>query len=878
MEKEIRLSKATQTGLYAAIIFVLIGLAILFNSMSGSLFDLAGKATQTTVMCGEEQCSEGHACLYDSCVVICTNNNGCLDGYECYAGSCELISSEGDTQSQTYTDGTEGESESTTAGVDPNQSDGTGDGSTDGSGDNQPECELDIDCGEKMLCVDNVCIEDTACYSDEDCSEGVCLTSSGECVGCLSDQNCPIYPVMTYCVVAENSCQQGCRSDLDCEEGEVCNEHVCEDEELGCVTAADCAENETCENSVCVAANLGCITNDECADGELCIDAVCIVGDCVDDLDCSDGETCNNNLCETETLDCITAVDCLGDEICENNICVAANLGCTTNGDCIGGVCINAACIVGDCVTDLDCSDGETCEDNLCTVASNSNNNNDPDACASNDECEEGYFCESQTCTEGCKTDEECGENKQCTVGVCEELTGCLSDFECSAGIDMTCVISGGETFGSCVIKSCLDDADCDEKTCVDDECTGTVSSDDVPTEGASCTVATQVVDCANGLGCDEATSACKTTCSGDADCKTGFYCYSGECFLDGDCFGSDLSPDPTMCADGFVCGEWDMVCGECSDDVICENPLFECFEGICVSDDYFGDDDDDDSDYGDDDDDDYDFGAGDDYDLGADDDLGEGYDLGDDYDLGLGNDLGDDYDLGTGDDLGDDSETGDPQIKSVTTGTQAKTKTVLTSQQLASGKKSSTFEKSGIVGQATESAQIDRKKASPVKYLLSFVVFMIIAAFATILVVMHRHETMHEAKLNQQQTMQNKTPNVSGEKPNMEQVPQQQMQIDPNIEQQFVTYIDTQVMAGQNQEVIINQLLGAGWNKEILNSLAEKYAAKFLTQNQREQILGYIRYYAAKGFPKDSIITGLINAGWKKELIEELMKENNVN
>ena len=162
-------------------------------------------------------------------------------------------------------------------------------------------------------------------------------------------------------------------------------------------------------------------------------------------------------------------------------------------------------------------------------------------------DCDDGYFCESQSCTEGCKSDEECDNGEQCTLGVCEELSGCLSDFECSAGIDMVCEIPGGQTFGNCVIKSCFDDADCDDldnstiDACVSDvceyypaHCSNEVLDED---EGDIDCGGSECVICAELSSCNE-----------NADCETD-YCYTAICEYecdDGDDSGEDITTKST--------------------------------------------------------------------------------------------------------------------------------------------------------------------------------------------------------------------------------------------------------------------------------------------------------------------------------------------
>ena len=92
-------------------------------------------------------------------------------------------------------------------------------------------------------------------------------------------------------------------------------------------------------------------------------------------------------------------------------------------------------------------------------------------------------------------------------------------------------------------------------------------------------------------------------------------------------------------------------------------------------------------------------------------------------------------------------------------------------------------------------------------------------------------------------------------------------------IEQNFVNYVESQLENGLTKDQVIVQLINLGWDKPTIQQLFTKYNAMFMDKNEREQILNYIRYYTAKGMPKESIKSALIKAGWKEEVIESLIK-----
>jgi hypothetical protein len=100
------------------------------------------------------------------------------------------------------------------------------------------------------------------------------------------------------------------------------------------------------------------------------------------------------------------------------------------------------------------------------------------------------------------------------------------------------------------------------------------------------------------------------------------------------------------------------------------------------------------------------------------------------------------------------------------------------------------------------------------------------------------------------------------------------EQKIDPYIEQQFTSYVESHINAGATKDQLYGLFIRAGWDKKTLDYLFDKHCLLFITPEERQQIENYIRFYVGKGLSRDSIRQGLVNAGWDQRVIEELMKE----
>lgn len=172
-----------------------------------------------------------------------------------------------------------------------------------------------------------------------------------------------------------------------------------------------------------------------------------------------------------------------------------------------------AACGGGDpgCKEDKDCGANKVCKSGKCE--------DKPTGCKDDTGCKSGEVCEQGTCkpkATGCKDDSECGTDKVCKNGKCEDkpTTGCKDDSECGTG--KVC------KNGKCEDKAtgCKDDAECGTgKVCKNGTCEDKATGCKDDTE------------CGTGKVCKNGTCEDKTTgCKDDAECGANKVCKNGKC------------------------------------------------------------------------------------------------------------------------------------------------------------------------------------------------------------------------------------------------------------------------------------------------------------------------------------------------------------
>jgi hypothetical protein len=272
------------------------------------------------------------------------------------------------------------------------------------------------------------------CFSDGECDDGNACTSDG----CKE----------TKCVHEHSDDPYCCMHDTECDDGNPCTEGKC----VGNVCKYQILSDEGC-----------CKTNMECDDG-----IGCTMDECAD-WTCKHtpvGAKCCTP--ETETIVCDDGNPCTIDQ-CINGLCqwqMVTTGCCEKDDDCMDCVdtVTGASCAVDHTVTPPQCK-GESCLDNICTMHS----------CA-NKLC---YYAPVSNC---CLTDQDCKDEKECTLDSCGADHKCKHEFQesccsnngmCNDGnictIDL-CDIPAGSLVGTCKyqkkVPCCTSEVDCAPKTC----------------------------------------------------------------------------------------------------------------------------------------------------------------------------------------------------------------------------------------------------------------------------------------------------------------------------------------------------------------------------------------------------------------------------
>lgn len=204
---------------------------------------------------------------------------------------------------------------------------GGGGGETPG----RTTCESRADCDGGQACTDGYC---GSCGSDRDCEFNErCNAASLRCEfrkgwgnDCTAHTDCALGMSCSQglCMPAELTVECGARG--QCPEGMRCNRQLlmCE-EDLGCRSSLDCAEGEVCNVGIgqCFP---GCTEENEaevCAGRQHCSNSLCV--ECEEDSECNPGFSCN-----VEAGRCVGAKSCFTDRDCEAGlICNRSTKSCT---------------------------------------------------------------------------------------------------------------------------------------------------------------------------------------------------------------------------------------------------------------------------------------------------------------------------------------------------------------------------------------------------------------------------------------------------------------------------------------------------------------------------------------------------------------------
>ncbi len=407
----------------------------------------------------------------------------------------------------------------------------------------------------------------------------VCDTTSGSCVGCTADAQCPdgtlCYPsgACTLCRGTAAGCPAG----------------------QYCLDGAQCVECRPGYNTDCDGNPDGPI----CSDGNACVK-------CRDNRDCRNSQLPGYDpaalYCDATAnacVECLRSEDCSGlTRYCEGGICVACDPNSSTG--CEGSYCVDGEggpecvpCVAGD--GSRPCQDGAYC------VSGESG-----DTCVecvdgdSTRACPEGYSCQGGQCWLDCQSSTDCGATSStpnCIGGVC---VACEASSDCAAGDPLFPVCANGLCV-QCAVDRAGIQAGCPDPEapyCYNNSCqqcspadqnADCVASPETPfcakVSPAGASDSYQCVQCVSdtyceGLDtgrpyCDPETHSC-VACDSARPCS-GQSCIGGlcqECGAGVDC----PAGTGTHCAGGQ--------CVQCSDPSECTNPAepFCDQDGLCVA------------------------------------------------------------------------------------------------------------------------------------------------------------------------------------------------------------------------------------------------------------------------------------------------------
>lgn len=228
---------------------------------------------------------------------------------------------------------------------------------------------------------------------------------------------------------------------------------------------------------------------------------------------CPSGQTCN------------TQGACIDD----STIC---NPACTSTQSCIKNVCVDNAT---GCTSDSDCSNvpNQTCN----TATGNCQAKNCP-----TEACDDGYFCNSGTCTLNNCSSMSCN-GLGCKNNTC---SSCTQNSDCT-GTNYTCDVATG----FCLPPACNTTADCPGTVY---NCGEVGSSTTKTCNSTSCSTSSPCVG--DGYYCDLSMSTNDTgICTKITPCKSSSDCSGTNACFDGMCMpGCTWTNSPTTCGSGKVC------------------------------------------------------------------------------------------------------------------------------------------------------------------------------------------------------------------------------------------------------------------------------------------------------------------------------------
>lgn len=373
----------------------------------------------------------------------------------------------------------------------------------------------------------------TGCTGDQDCLGSTPACLGGACVGCTTNAHCAA-DTAPICDTGNHTCVP-CASDGDC--ASFANKTACQGN--GSCGQCSASNNQACQATskpyclTSAATCVACRANGDCpSEAPNCFPDSYTCGGCTGDGDCSGGQYCATGACVSRKSDgaaCATDGQCANGH-CLGNICCAS--ACDTCGSCSTGACLPVAQGTGGCGHYLCDGSATSC----------------PTTCGSDADCASGYYCGEGVCTAKRAQGATCATDNQCASGPCVDGYCCNSactnrcqacDVDGSVG---TCTNVVGAPHGG--RTACAGDGSLCAGSCDGTSATACAyPGSDVSCRTASCSngTATRAATCAGTGSCPAiqqdtcgvyvcGAAACKTGCTADSDCATGYLCSLGSC------------------------------------------------------------------------------------------------------------------------------------------------------------------------------------------------------------------------------------------------------------------------------------------------------------------------------------------------------------
>ncbi len=381
-------------------------------------------------------------------------------------------------------------------------------------------------------------------------------------------------------------------------------------------TGVPCGAGLTCQAGACVAGNgATCSTDGQCQSGHCTDGHCCTVATCGTCKACTGmGGSCVNQPAGMPGNGCSGAGQvCDGAGNCKKDIgqMCASGAECFNN-QCVDGYCCNAPCggqcqacnltgklgmcspvtgapvtprpactaIVPMCGGSCDGTNTSTCtypgSATTCPTVCVAGSGNTP-AHLQPQACDGAGNCGNSGAGMACTTDPgtiKCNAGFTDCLANCAADTDCISSDYCSSTGGGTCQPRHGSgsacTTTDCLVGGCnycaaadpcRASGQCCAQACAAPSCSGTMHTQTINTCNGSGVCQAATTSCM-GYVCDGTTHLCKTTCAGDTDCYTGFYCNAaGHCTM-------ELSTG-TMCNPATDCYMMSN-CHECQGDMTC--------------------------------------------------------------------------------------------------------------------------------------------------------------------------------------------------------------------------------------------------------------------------------------------------------------------